>query len=234
MKRRTKIYAVLSFTGLAIIVTIAVYVGGHEERAKFMLAALSSLTVLTAIVGALYGDRFKMWGDPIDLSLETIAANNSRVDQHPQFGDVYLHHIRVRNATPHRAVINCRVWLEHVEDEIAAGKFEAMEKFAVPRLMQWAPAEFGPEVRSFSDEQVFDLGFTNCADGTFYPSWNPRQQGFVKPELLSCKPDTKRRYYLRIAADNFLPSGHQIVEVSASSATKKGDIKTVVSIRRMT
>jgi hypothetical protein len=74
-----------------------------------------------AVLTALYSERLKAWSDPIDVTIEKIEAINSDTDQDKIYGAVYMHHLRVRNLTPHRALQNCRVWLEHVFDEIGVG-----------------------------------------------------------------------------------------------------------------
>jgi hypothetical protein len=99
---------------------------------------------------------------------------------------VFCHHLRIRNRTPAQPVTNCRVWLVKILDENDRGAFDETFKFAVPRLMAWAPREYSPDVRSFSEDQVFDFGrsfveqgaasksvFTNCkvecSRATVYP-----------------------------------------------------------------
>lgn len=230
MKFRTKVAALLVGVALLIITSAIVYSYHDEELGKFMLTTVSSLTVLTAITGALYGDRIRTWVDPIKLSFEQIQSPNSEYDKHPDYGAVFVHHIRVKNENPDRSVINCRIWLEHVLDENSDGTFSAKTTFAVPRIMNWAPAEISPESRSFSDEQIFDLGYTRVADGKFYPTWNPNQGGYVNPELLSCKTQQCRRYLFRLAAENYHPKHHEIVEIRAFMPQLTDNILTKVSI----
>lgn len=216
--------------GVAVLGSVVSYLSGNDDDARFWLSALSSISVITAVVGALYAERYRMWADPIKLALELPNTRNTYPDTHPSFGVVHCHHLGVRNLTPHRAVQNCRVWLEHVLDETEPGKWECLEPFAVPRLMTWAPREFSGEQRTFADVQVFDFGVTKYQDGSFVPTPHTDQGGYVQGYDLRCKSGSRRRYLFRITADNYVSLLHFCAEVSAASTQGKDFIETEIKV----
>src|SRR5471032_155185 len=76
------------------------------------------------------------------LEVEIPENTNTGYDVDPVYGFVLLHHLRVVNDTPHRPLVNCRVWLERIQDEKSPDEFVEPVRFAVPRLMNFAPADY--------------------------------------------------------------------------------------------
>jgi len=125
---------------------------------------------------------------------------------------VFCHHLRIRNRTPAQPVTNCRVWLVKILDENDRGAFDETFKFAVPRLMAWAPREYSPDVRSFSEDQVFDFGRSFVEQGgRFEIGVYELQGGMFKGD---CLPGQKRQYVFRITADNHVRARPITVELA--------------------
>jgi len=141
--------------------------------------------------------------------MERPEVSNNFLDA-SEHGEVLCHHLRVKNLTPHRAVKNCRVWLVGISDETTQDDFEETYKFAVPRLMEWAPNEFQKEMRTFTDFQVFDFGTTRMNDGVFDFTNYSKQGGAFNGD---CSQGKTRRYIFRIEADNYLELKTHVVEV---------------------
>lgn len=76
--------------------------------------------------------------------------------------------------------------------------------------MQWAPFEYSPDVRSFSQDQVFDFGETVVDFGKFEVSYHKQQGGAFRGNWEAGKC---RRYVFRITADNYVRSKLFTVEV---------------------
>jgi hypothetical protein len=147
---------------LAIIAAVYFYSTGKKDIAEFMLHVITGIGVLLAITMALYGERLKRRVNRIKLTIENPEHSDNFFVDFKISGDgitkVFCHHLRVKNNMPTEPVRNCRVWLVKILDEADRGAFEEKFKFAVPRLMAWAPREYSADVRSFSEDQVFDLG----------------------------------------------------------------------------
>jgi hypothetical protein len=104
-------------------------------------------------------------------------------------------------------------WPEYallVLDQNDSGEFEENFKFAVPRLMAWAPREYSPEARSFSEDQVFDFGRSFVEQGGRFEVGPCGQGGMFKGD---CLADQKRQYVFKITADNYISAGLFTVEV---------------------
>ncbi len=216
------------FLTLALLVTtliaiLVAYVSGHTEDAKFFVQAFSGTGVILAVLTALYRDAITNLVDRIQLHLELPEQpdNFHNLKSTPAGAvRVLCHHLRVVNEKPHRPVRNCRVWLVRIFDEVAEGKFEERFKFAVPRLMPWAPNEFSPEVRSFAEDQVFDFGQSVVDFGRFEVTYHERQRGVFKGD---CEVGKTRRYVFKIAADNYVRSESFTVEVRVSKVEPTDD-----------
>jgi hypothetical protein len=97
-------------------------------------------------------------------------------------------------------------------DENDRGAFDETFKFAVPRLMAWAPREYSPDVRSFSEDQVFDFGRSFVEQGgRFEIGVYELQGGMFKGD---CLPGQKRQYVFRITADNHVRARPITVELA--------------------
>jgi hypothetical protein len=162
---------------------------------------------------AVYGDRIKRWWNRIELQIEDPERPDNFVNLVPTSNAtmvVFCHHLRVRNRVPTQPVMNCRVWLVKILDEDGRGAFEETFNFAVPRLMAWGPREYSPDVRSFSEDQVFDLGRSLVTqDGRFEVSVYGQGGNFEG----DCKVGQRRQYVFKITADNYIEARPIVVEV---------------------
>ena len=113
------------------------------------------------------------------------------------------------------------MWLVKILDENGRGGFEERFKFATPRLMQWAPWEYSPDVRSFSEDQVFDFGQSFVEqDGRFDPTLCRLQGGVFRGR---CEAGQKRRYMFKITADNYIKARPITVEVQVERCQRTDD-----------
>lgn len=138
---------------------------GDTQTADFVVKVTLSIGTLSAVVCALFGDWLRELSDPIRVEIGVPAENNNILDdfRDERDGQVYkafCHHLEVINCTPQRPLENCRVWLKKISVEGLDGMWENKTKFAVPRLMEWSPSEYSRDKRTFSKNQVFDLGMT--------------------------------------------------------------------------
>jgi len=185
------------------------YLYWDKENGKFFISVIASGGFIIAIITAICGDYLKEQLDPIYLIIELPEATNNFLDAN-EHGEVLCHHLRVENLTPHRAVKNCQVWLIGILDKTDQKEFSETYKFAVPRLMEWAPNEFQKEMRTFTHFQVFDFGMTRVSDGVFDFTNYSKQGGAFNGD---CEQGKVRQYVFRIEADNYLESKVHIVEV---------------------
>ena len=198
---------------LAIIGAIYLYSMGENGSAEFMLHVITALGVFSAVAVAVYGERIRRWWNRIDLRIEKPGQSDNFFNEMVTGSariKLLCHHLRVRNRTPTQPVTNCRVWLVKILDANDRGAFEEKFKFAVPRLMACAPREYSPEARSFSEDQVFDLGRSFVGqDGRFEVS--PYGQGEMFKD--DCEAGQKRQYVFKITADNYIKARPIVVEV---------------------
>jgi hypothetical protein len=199
---------------LLILAPIWLYNVGEKEQAEFVLHVITAIGVFSAVMTAVYGDRIKRRFNRITLRIEKPDQSdnfvNFLVPSDPKTA-VFCHHLRVTNSTPTEPVKNCRVWLVKILDEDGRGGFEEKFKFAVPRLMAWAPREYSPDVRSFSENQVFDFGRSFVRqDGRFEIGVYELQGGTFRGD---CLPEQTRQYVFKITADNYIEARPIIVEV---------------------
>jgi len=147
---------------------------------------------------------WQWWSDrSVRVNIEVPPQDNSftdvweGADNTPHL--VYCHHLNVRNLTRHKPVINCRVWLKRVCIRDDSDNWAERKKFAVPRLMDWAPFEYSRDKRTFGNYQVFDLGKT-VSNLYFEIAVSPVQGGTFDKQV----PAGKRvRLYLFVTADNY-------------------------------
>jgi hypothetical protein len=223
------------------------------STADFLLKLGFIIGTLATIILALFGDYLRKITDPIELQLESPKESNTVFDMcdfkdpksqwacpplFPKTFDCYCHHLLIKNLTPHKTVTNCRVWLRKVlverdgkwteENQDANAQWQD-NRFAVPRLMEWAPSEYSREQRTFSTEQVFDFGKTLSNDAGFLVTiW--REQGGTFMPLFSV--GRRVRFYLYATADNY-QAGKEFcaeVEVQKSVADAKVTPATVTVI----
>jgi hypothetical protein len=167
---------------------------------------------------ALFGDFFRNLLNPIRVKISLPKQSDNVVNQRGKGREyagkyTYCQHLCVENLTPDRPIVNCRVWLESISAESEA------PQFAVPRLMNWAPSEWSNDQRTFSCEDVFDLGETIEGDVGFELSWNANIGGNLDRVV---KTTQKWRVCLYVTADNYLKRKLFYFEISVPSSTGTG------------
>jgi hypothetical protein len=77
--------------------------------------------------------------------------------------------------------------------------------------MAWAPREYSPDARSFSEDQVFDFGRSFVQqDGRFEVGPYELQGGIFSG---GCSAGQKRQYVFRITADNYIKAKPIVIEL---------------------
>jgi hypothetical protein len=199
---RKAMIAVLVLVFLASVAAVCYVYPSDHGKADFILKCVLSLGTLIAILVALFGDFFRELADPIRVQIEVPGESNTAFDVaivDDEDVQVYCHHLCVRNRTPHRPIRDCRVWLKRISTQNEDGHWEET-KFAVPRLMQWAPFEYSPDKRTFGTSQVFDLGITLGNDKGFKAAVTPAQGGAFTTRFPAGK---KVRFTFFVTADNY-------------------------------
>ena len=116
-----------------------------------------------------------------------------------------------------------------IQDDVK-GTFKETFTFAAPRLMEWAPSEYSPDARSFSEDQVFEFGKSILQKGTFQVSYYKAQGGAFQG---SCIGGHCRRYLFKITADNYIRPGLHTVEVRVRApevAEGRREIRTEIKV----
>ncbi len=178
---------------LVLVAVVCLYAAGKNNTAESFTRVLTAFGILFAVVVALYGDRMRSQLNTLDLSVKKTHREDSIFNE-KDGKCVYAHHLRVENRARFLSVKNGRVWLVRILD--VPSEMDSFT-FAVARLMQWAPWEYSPEVRSFSDDQVFDFGLTYVDEGWFRPSFYKEQGGTFHPRV-ACTVNQTRRYVFEI------------------------------------
>lgn len=182
MRRRLVILLViLVFGGLVSRACWAFHLN-DLQTADFLMKVAISLGTVSAILCALYGDFFRTWCDPIRIEINVPTYHNNVVDEckHPDDGRVYkvfCHHLVAKNLTPHRRIENCQVWLKRMFVQGLGNSWEERTISPVRRLMEWAPANISKEKRTFTNQDVFDLGKTYSNNKGFELTFNAEQGG---------------------------------------------------------
>jgi hypothetical protein len=224
------------FAAAAFAAVLLLYNSGKKEEAEFLLRAMTGLGVLVAVVVAVYGDAIKNRANRIRLRIRDPEQTDNFFNRvGTPYGEktAFCHHLRVENLSPHHPVENCRVWLVKILDRNSEGTFEEAFRFAVPRLMVWAPGEYSPDVRSFSEDQVFDLGRTFVEEGRFEINYSAGQGGLFKG---SCESGNSRQYVFRMTADNYIRANYVTVQVSVRNveATEEWPYTTRADVEVLT
>jgi hypothetical protein len=194
----------------AVCAAVCYFLAGDKDTADFLLHLTTSVGVFFAVVFALYGPKMSRLASRVDLRIQSPDREDSFFNGPEGVGRNYCHHLLVKNLSPAEPVKNCRVWLVEIRDgPDLNGNFASSTTFAVPRLMSWAPAEYSPDKRDFSEDQVLDFGKTFVNAGFFNMDFV--QGGEFNPR---CDVGKTRRYVLRITADNYLEAPPITVEVS--------------------
>jgi hypothetical protein len=191
-----------------------------SNTAEFFLKCLTSVGTITAVLLALFGDYFREKFDPVQIKIEMPPENNSVFDKNNYDGvlfDVYCHHLRVVNLTPHRAIRNCRVWMKQILVWNVSGNWREEVKTPVPRMMEWAPNEYSKDVRTFCKHQVFDFGQTLSNNGGFALTILKEQGGTFNRRFPVGK---KLRFIFYVTADNYLVEETFCFEVDVSQSVQ--------------
>ena len=204
------------FIGAAVLyLSVLLWLGHcHEHFADFVLRCLMTFGIFGAVLAALFGDYLKEKIFPINVRIEVPEESNTVIDKCELGGhvfDVYVHHLVVKNLTPHRTIHNARVWLKKIFVRQVNGDWTEQIKFAVPRLMQWAPSEYPSDSRSFSKQQVFDLGRTIANNSGFMAAYHPAQGGAVTQQF---PVGARLRFVFFVTADNYQKEEEFIFEIS--------------------
>jgi hypothetical protein len=233
----------LIFIGFLTLVVVATgaFIYGFRSEATFAVQALGSLSVLLAVLTALYGNLVREIVQPLEVRIETTQTLNTSIDLSPVPPELalangaiigggpwraYCHHLQVMELNRQRQVENCRVWLTRILVVQKNGDTQEPLKFAVPRLMPWAPAEFSPTIRSFAGSQVFDFGKYYPEFSCFEPA---RQQG---GNSVGGFNKGAQRYVFRIEVAGFMRDReHQVdVEIEPCDATPEWPYATRAKI----
>ena len=182
----------------------------------FILRCLTPLSIFGAVIAALFVDYLREKIFPIEIKIVIPDESNTVIDEN-SLGRVYVHHLFVKNLTPHRAIINCRVWLKRIEVQQIDNAWMEEQKFAVPHLMEWAPSEYLHDKRTFIKQQVFDLGRTRENNGEFLLAFKRDLGGAVPRAFPTGK---KLRFTFFVSADNYLDEKEFCFEVDVLPAVQ--------------
>ncbi len=195
----------------ACFIAYRTFLGGDEALAVFQIRLLAAVATVCAVIVALFGEALRDFAYPIRVRIEKSPEDdNDVIDECEIGGTIYkcqCHHLRVVNLSNHRAINDCRVWLKRILAQTPQGHWEDKPKFAVPRLMQWAPHEHSPETRTFSTYQVFDLGETLWRNSGFELTPYKKQGGNLPTRF---QTGETRRLVFYVTADNYLE--HKLFE----------------------
>lgn len=186
-----------------------------SDLGRFYGSLASSAGLMLAITVAFYGERIKRVFNVPDLRIELVESPDRMLNFHEKEmrrdgastrfkkgGDHYSHHLRVVNEKQWNPVEGCQVWLTEIQ-QFRNGKWTSEDfRFAVHRLMKWAPAEFAPDRKmSFADEWVLDFGQTyfEVDVNAFVLEID---QGGNFGEMARCELNERRRYLFRVKAAN--------------------------------
>jgi hypothetical protein len=201
---------------------------GDTQTADFVVKVTLSIGTLSAVVCALFGDWLRELSDPIRVKIGVPEENNNILDdfRDERDGQVYkafCHHLEVTNCTPQRPLENCRVWLKKIFVEGLDGKWDDKTKFAVPRMMEWAPSEYSRDKRTFSKRQVFDLGMTLSCDRGFRLAVERDQGGNFNRNL---NVGQKIKLVFFVTADNYTRSEESSFEIVIPKSQGAADTVT--------
>jgi hypothetical protein len=220
--------------------SVLFYILGFKSEAAFAIQTLGAISVVLAVATALYGNVIRDFVQPLELRVEVPEVTNSGFDHWKYDGKtgrppkamfdvsdmvaidtpytVYCVHLRVRDARGERVVKDCRVWLTRVLHVGESGTTTEPIRFAVPRLMVWAPSEFSPDVRSFGGQQVFDFGI-------FFPTLGVFEVTGKQGGNFDCSfsHPGKRRFVFRIETEGFVSATEHTVEVSIEKCGTSAD-----------
>ena len=194
----------------------------QRDKAEFVVKVTLSVGTISAVACALFGDFLRNLCDPIRVKIDLAARANNFLDDHGG-KKVFCHHLTVVNGTPERAITNCRVWLKSVSVKSLDGKWDDKPRFAVPRLMEWAPSEYSRDKRTFSRDQVFDLGVTASNNGGFRLTVD-RDQGGNFDRNFAVGQQLKLVFF--VTADNYTRSEEFCFEVAIPKSEGGADTVT--------
>ncbi len=199
----------------------------HEwpKYAEFFLRCVTPLGTITAVLLALYGDFLRGWFYPVEIKIivPPDEETNDYLDEIPEtHRKVYCHHLRVKNSTPKKPIENCRIWLKTIEIK-KEDKWNRIP-FTVPRLMEWAPSEYERNKRTFSTDQVFDLGKIYQDNAEFLLTID-RTQEAAKNRLKDMSPaGTTLKCVFFATADNYLKEDPFTFEIDVPTQRPEGTI----------
>lgn len=217
---------ILTIAGLLVLLlTFAVWLFHHDpEPAKFTITVITAIGVISAVMFAAYGDELKTLVSPVRVRIEAVSRcdnfPNKNADRTGQVEQVITYHLLVRNGNPARPAMHCGVKLVEVWEEDAQGHFVQPMRFAVPRLMVWAPGEENPTERTVRDEEIFDFGNLFLSDGEFRLKYLPSQGGVFDG---NCVLGKRRRYVFRVAADGMVTGQEFSVDVRPKRVTASSE-----------
>lgn len=175
---------IFSLVMLLLAVVVLAFLQSCERIGEFFQNATGSmvaLATLAAVIVALFRDEIHEWLHPIKMSLIVPRRRDHHMAPRPLFivehcGQedskthevAYRYHLAVKNEAHGRVVKDCQVWLVGIENRQSEGdEYRAHAQFGAPRLMEWTPADYSKELRTFKGEQSFDFGDRCLRDGSF-------------------------------------------------------------------
>jgi hypothetical protein len=210
---------------------------------------------IAAVVIALFKDKMVERVSPIWMEIDTDGSEDDfdntftptgkEIDfdeclKKQQSWKVRCHHLRVKitrrphRVLPHRAIINCRVWLaqvwdfDHAKAENDLNAWTRRE-FAVRRLMEWAPHEYSADKRTFACYDHLDFGMTFENDAGFRLSYCSQQAGKFNRW---CRQGQRQRFVFVITGDNYFAEQEFDIEVEVPRSGTAGFKKALVSVLR--
>jgi hypothetical protein len=217
------IFALIVFILFLGCVSFAVYdfvkVGNSDPQTEFYLKCAVPLGTLLAVLVALFGDFFRGAWESVRLEIKKPARENNFADKRPADQKYeYCHHLVVQNNTPQKPIEECQIWLKRLLFKPTEENWKEIP-FAVPRLMQWAPADYSPEKRTFGNQQTFDLGVTLRNDEGF--KLTVRQGGAFRSVF---KVGEKVGLIFIATANNYRADEEFYAEIDVYKAIKTGAI----------
>jgi hypothetical protein len=197
---RPVVYSLLAFLYVATAIVLADL--GQNDTADFIIRILTSFSVVSAVVLAIYGDQIRELLTPTVLRIEPVTNHDNFTNLNNERGRgnelVITYHLRVTNSNSVRAAKKCTVKLIQILDEDLNRKPIETFRFAVPRSMVWSPAEHDPTEQIVYDSEVFDLGNLYLADGEFRLRYLSSQGGVFDGH---CVLGKRRKYVFRMTAE---------------------------------
>lgn len=202
-----------------------------HKIAGLWVSWIGATSVFFAVCTALFSEQMIELVSPIRLEIVPMPEINDKIEDTEVAGEkspCITKHLLVRDRVGQRMVRDCRILLS----EIRCGETgKILEKFVVPRYMDWAPREIHKFTASFAGHFVLDFGCYLPLKQQFIVATHSGQGGSFEQRIQTASG--RRHYIFEVEYAGVRQNGRHVIEVELRDITANEDVNDGISIAQV-